>query len=136
VNHLQFHAEKCIACDMCAQACSLSKLERVQPAAACIKITRDTSEYLGGMRCSVCDISNDRACVDACPQEALVYDETADVVRFVEELCTDCGNCLEACPHVHIDAVSRRIMICDLCDGDPLCVQWCPEGALTWEAQS
>lgn len=136
MNHLQFHAEKCIACDMCAQACSLSKLERVQPAAACIKITRDTSEYLGGMRCSVCDMSNDRACVDACPQEALVYDETADVVRFVEELCTDCGNCLEACPHVHIDAVSRRIMICDLCDGDPLCVQWCPEGALTWEAQS
>lgn len=136
MNHIEFHPEKCIACDLCSGACSLNKLGRVQPAGACIHISRDPAEYLGAMRCSVCDMSHDQVCVDSCPQEALVYDEAAGVVRFVQELCTDCGNCLEACPHVHVDAVTRTIMICDLCDGDPLCVKWCPEGALTWEAQS
>ena len=44
--------------------------------------------------------------------------------------------CVEACPNVRLDAVGSRIMICDLCDGDPLCVKWCPEGALTWGGAS
>jgi len=58
------------------------------------------------------------------------------VVRFHAELCTMCGSCLDACANVNVDRESERIMICDLCDGDPLCVKWCPEGALTWEGRS
>lgn len=136
MQYIEFHEDKCIACDLCSGVCSLSKLGRVQPAGACIKVTRDASEYLGGMRCSVCDMSHERDCVDACPADALVWDETAGVVKFVEEECTNCKVCLEVCPNVHLDAVGLRIMICDLCDGDPLCIKWCPEGALTWGGAS
>jgi anaerobic carbon-monoxide dehydrogenase iron sulfur subunit len=134
--YVTFHSEKCVYCDLCAGVCSLTKLERVQPSAACIQITRDTSTSFGEMRCSVCDMTHDRECVESCPANALVWDAAAGVVRFVEEECTDCGSCLDACPNVHQDAVSRRIMICDLCGGDPQCVKWCPEGALTWESAS
>jgi carbon-monoxide dehydrogenase iron sulfur subunit len=136
MNYVQFHQEKCIACDLCSDVCSLSKLDRVQPSGACIRVTRDPSEYMGSMRCSVCDMALERACVESCPEEALVYDDEAGVVRFQQELCSECGNCLDACPNVHLDEVTRRIMICDLCDGDPQCVRWCPEGALTWEGLS
>ena len=136
MHYIEFHEEKCIACDLCSGVCSLNKLGRVQPAGACIRVTREPAEYLGGTRCSVCDMTHDRECVDSCPAEALVWDEAAGVVRFVEELCTACEACVEACPNVRLDAVGSRIMICDLCDGDPLCVKWCPEGALTWGGAS
>lgn len=136
MKYVRFHEEKCIACDMCSQVCSLSKLGEIKPGSACIRVTRDPSEYLGGMRCAVCDMTRQRACVEACPQEALVWDGEAAVVRFVHDLCTMCESCLDACPNVGIDRDAERIMICDLCDGDPLCVQWCPEDALTWEGGS
>src|SRR3990172_7380511 len=107
---------------MCMQICSMNKLGRVTPVAACIQIDRDRTEYYGQMGCRVCDMSHDRACVDACPAEALAYDPDLDVVRFDAELCTECLDCLDACPHVSRDVESGRIMICDLCNGDPLCV--------------
>ncbi len=136
MTYVTFHKEKCIACDLCSEVCSLSKLGRIQPAAAAIRITRDHSLYFGEMRCAVCDMAHDRACVDSCPVDALTFDEPSGVVRFDAEPCTDCGACLDSCPNVAQDAISRRIVICDLCDGDPMCVQWCPEAALTWEADA
>jgi Fe-S-cluster-containing dehydrogenase component len=116
------------------QICSMSKLGRIAPAAACIQIGRDRSQYYGDMGCRVCDMTHERICVEVCPTGALAYDADADAVRFDAELCTDCLACLDACPNVGRDAVSGRIMICDLCEGDPMCVKWCPEGALSWRA--
>lgn len=136
MSYIAFHKEHCVYCDLCSSVCSLSKLERVQPRGACITIDREGDDPFGELRCSVCDMTHERACVASCPEEALVWDADAGVVRFVQELCTMCESCLEACPNVHHDAVTDRIMICDLCDGDPLCVKWCPEGALTWEGRS
>jgi Fe-S-cluster-containing dehydrogenase component len=136
MNYVKFDKEKCVYCEMCSGVCSLSKLEQIKPSAACIRIARDTAQSFGQLSCSVCDMSHERACIDACPAEALSYDEQAGVVRFDAELCTMCESCLDACPNVGIDREAERIMICDLCNGDPLCVKWCPEGALVWEARS
>jgi carbon-monoxide dehydrogenase iron sulfur subunit len=136
MSYIAFHPEKCTYCEMCSGVCSLSKLGRVQPRGACITIDRDAADPFGAITCSVCDMSHDRVCVDSCPEEALVYDEKAGVVRFVQDRCTMCETCLAVCDNVHLDAVGERIMICDLCDGDPLCVKWCPEGALTWEGRA
>lgn len=44
---------------------------------------------------------NCMACVYACPEEAVAYDEDGDFYN-----------------------------ICDLCGGDPECVRWCPENVL------
>jgi Fe-S-cluster-containing hydrogenase component 2 len=35
-----------------------------------------------------------------------------------------------------IDAVSRQVIKCDLCDGDPVCVRFCDPGALQFLAAS
>ena len=35
---------------------------------------------------------------------------------------------------IFLDPVSGIVNICDLCDGDPQCVKWCPEGVLKYEA--
>jgi Fe-S-cluster-containing dehydrogenase component len=136
LSHVEFDKDKCTDCRMCMQVCSTNKLGRVTPAAACIQIDRERSKYYGDMGCRVCDMTHERACVDACPVEALVYEPDLDVVRFDAELCTECLACLDVCPNVARDVKSGRIMICDLCDGDPLCVKWCPEGALSWGAEA
>ena len=88
------------------------------------------------MRCSVCDMTHDRACVDACPEEALVWDDGGRGGPLRRGALHDVRELPGRCPNVHLDAVGERIMICDLCDGDPLCVKWCPEGALTWEVRA
>lgn len=136
MNYVEFHKDKCINCDLCSEVCSLHKLGRIQPSAAAIRVTRDPSPYLGERRCAVCDMAHDRACVDSCPEDALIFDESAGVIRFDAGACTGCLNCLDACPNVARDPLSGRIMICDLCDGSPLCVEWCPEHALTWEGRA
>jgi Fe-S-cluster-containing dehydrogenase component len=133
LNRLTFDKDKCTDCRMCMQICSMNKLGRIAPAASCIQIERDRSEYFGDMGSRVCDMSRGRACVEACPEGALTYDPALDVVRFDAESCTECLACLDACSYVRQDAKSGRIMICDLCDGDPMCVKWCPEGALSVE---
>ena len=46
---------------------------RVQPGGACIRITRAPHEYLGAMRCSVCDMTHERACVESCPTGVLTF---------------------------------------------------------------
>jgi anaerobic carbon-monoxide dehydrogenase iron sulfur subunit len=132
VHYITFDKDKCVLCDMCLGVCSLNKLEQIKPAAACIHISRDPLVSFGKPTCTVCDMTHERACVDSCPTEALEYDETSGVVRFDAGLCTMCENCVDACPNVGIDREAEKIMICDLCGGDPLCVKWCPEGALAW----
>ena len=75
MSHVEFDKDKCTDCRMCMQVCSMNKLGRVTPAAACIQIDsgRAPSTY-GDMGCRVCDMTHERACVDACPVEALVYE--------------------------------------------------------------
>lgn len=136
MHYIAFDKEKCVYCEMCSGVCSLNKLQQIKPSSACIRIARDTAQSFGELGCTVCDMCHERACIDACPADALVYDEEAGVVRFDADNCTMCESCVDACPNVGIDRESERIMICDLCDGDPLCVKWCPEGALSWEGRS
>jgi Fe-S-cluster-containing hydrogenase component 2 len=48
-------------------------------------------------------------------------------------LCVDCHACRDECPQEAIAYEPDRgaYNICDLCDGRPECVLWCPEGALS-----
>jgi Fe-S-cluster-containing dehydrogenase component len=49
-----------------------------------------------------------------------------------EAKCDGCGWCVPACPYggiaVHPD--KNSVLVCDLCDGEPKCVEFCPEEAL------
>jgi Fe-S-cluster-containing hydrogenase component 2 len=43
-----------------------------------------------------------------------------------------CEQCIAACPFkgIYSDGIDEKIIVCDLCDGDPKCVMYCETGAI------
>jgi Fe-S-cluster-containing hydrogenase component 2 len=42
--------------------------------------------------------------------------------------------CAAVCPFgaINFDSIGKRVIKCDLCDGDPLCAKFCAYGALQY----
>lgn len=79
-----------------------------------------------------CRLCEDPRCVAACPRDALSQSEETGVIMVDEEMCNGCAWCVEACDYgsIQLHPDSRIAFVCDLCDGEPKCVEWCPEEAL------
>jgi Fe-S-cluster-containing hydrogenase component 2 len=81
------------------------------------------------MLCLQCE---EAPCIAVCPKNALSQDTRLGRVALDYDLCIGCKMCVIACPFggIGIDTVSRSVIKCDLCDGDPTCVRFCDPGAL------
>jgi len=86
----------------------------------------------------ICRKCETRACVEACPNEAL--EERPDGVLVRHNMrCTGCLSCSIACPFGTIvpAALQFHDMMCDFCagrvDGTPECVATCPLEAIAFE---
>ncbi len=76
-----------------------------------------------------CQHCEEPICRDVCPVEALSKGSDG-VVHIDSERCVGCWNCSISCPYRAISFYDGRFWVCDLCDGDPKCAQWCPTGAI------
>jgi Fe-S-cluster-containing hydrogenase component 2 len=49
-----------------------------------------------------------------------------------EKQCKGCDWCVQACEHggITIHSDTGKAITCDLCEGEPKCVEYCPEEAL------
>jgi Fe-S-cluster-containing hydrogenase component 2 len=49
-----------------------------------------------------------------------------------EKKCKGCDWCIQACPHggITLHPDTGLALACDLCEGEPKCVEFCPEEAL------
>lgn len=123
---LVFHAEKCIGCKLCHLACSAQNEGEFNPSLARLKITSryDRNGLVAkGQTCDLC-----LACVEACPVEAIT--EKNGRLSFHEDLCTECGLCVDVC-HTHVIVKKEKgIGVCVQCRS---CANWCPTEALTFE---
>jgi Fe-S-cluster-containing hydrogenase component 2 len=59
----------------------------------------------------------------------LSVDEDTDAVIVDREACTSCALCIKACPGQipFLHPGDEKATICDLCDGEPKCVEVCVE---------
>ncbi len=125
----------CRDCQACVLGCSLWHEGECNPSLSRVSVTKDMAKYK--FEISVCKQCETPACVAVCPSEALVIDNQG-IVILLEDNCTKCGNCMEACPYnaIFFNANQNRYIKCDMCVGraeGPLCAILCPAGAITLE---
>jgi len=124
--------KKCTGCKLCELACSLRKVGECNPGQSRIHIIDWNNEgiYLP-VSCQQCE---DGPCMEACPKEAIYKDDEIDRVMVDYDRCISCKMCISACPFgaIGFDEDRRKIIRCDLCDGDPQCVRFCEPKALSF----
>jgi len=123
--------EKCVGCQVCEYACSLTKEQAFNPLKSRIRVVRINQLINLAVTCRLCE---DPPCVAACPRDALTQSEETGVIMVDEDKCTGCGWGIEACDYgaIMVHPENKVVVICDLCQeqGEPQFVKWCPEEAL------
>ena len=121
---------KCTGCGICEYACALEKEENtLNPLRSRIRVVRMTPLFNFALACRFCE---DAKCVTACPEDALSQCEKTGIIMVKEHKCKGCDWCIQACPHggITIHSDTGIAVACDLCGGEPKCVEFCPEEAL------
>jgi len=112
----------------CAAICSLVKEGEIKPSASRIKIVR--REWSGLYLQVVCQQCDPPACRIACPKNAISRDMGTGAMLVDPQKCDLCGACVRACPFGAIHLGENSAIVCDLCGGEPKCIEWCPHAAL------
>jgi carbon-monoxide dehydrogenase iron sulfur subunit len=121
---------KCTGCGICEYACSQEKGEAVwNPLRSRIRVVRMKPLFNFALACRFCE---DAKCVTACPEKALSQCENTGILMISDKKCKGCDWCVQACPHggIAIHSDTGLAVACDLCNGEPQCVEFCPEEAL------
>jgi carbon-monoxide dehydrogenase iron sulfur subunit len=121
---------KCTGCGICEYACAIEKGEaNANPIRSRIRVIRMTPLFNFALACRFCE---DAKCVKACPEKALSQSENTGILMIKEKQCKGCDWCVQACDHgaIAIHSDTGKAITCDLCEGEPKCVEFCPEEAL------
>ncbi|MBN1615081.1 MAG: 4Fe-4S dicluster domain-containing protein [Deltaproteobacteria bacterium] len=133
---LMIYPDRCTGCHNCELACSFYHDGEFRPYTS--RIHLHTWEVEGFSMPTLCQQCEDAPCVAVCPTNAMHSDPDLNRVAWDETKCIGCRMCTLACPFgaVVYDSIKSRIIKCDLCDGNPECVAYCPTNALQYEEET
>lgn len=125
VNH-----EKCTGCRTCEAVCSAMHEGASNPARSRIHVVK--WEWDGFMMPFQCQQCQDAPCIAVCPTTALSRDGELGRVVVDYDRCIGCKFCITACPFggMGFDSVGEKVIKCDFCDGEPICVRFCSTQAI------
>lgn len=120
--------QKCSGCKSCELVCAGEKEGVFNPKKSRIRVVRIFPGFTIAMACRFCEKPT---CVEMCPREALKADEKG-IIRVDKMRCNGCGLCVEACEFgtITMHPTEKIPITCDLCEGSPKCIEYCPENAL------
>jgi carbon-monoxide dehydrogenase iron sulfur subunit len=128
-------AEFCSGCGLCQLACSLTKEKEANPAKSRIFIKRVVMDGL--MVPHICVNCKRPPCIGACRRKAIYKDTKTGWVMIDKERCNNCTLCVAACPFSAIMVTPEtEVLLCDVCEGSPKCVEMCPTGAIQFADRS
>jgi len=134
MNIVYVDLDRCIACHNCERACLFHKLEQRDGSTANIFVSVDMD--LRRIFAGTCLQCESALCMSVCPVNALSRDPLTSAIVVDTDTCFSCGMCTIACPYgyMNLDDSSHRATKCDLCGGDPRCVQMCMADALHFDS--
>ncbi|MBS7641215.1 MAG: 4Fe-4S dicluster domain-containing protein [Candidatus Bathyarchaeia archaeon] len=120
---------KCIGCSICEFVCALEKEGEPNPIKSRIRVIHLNPMFNIAVTCRFCE---DAPCVRACPRDAIKQSEKGGILIIDGDKCDGCVLCVQACPYggMMLDPDRGVAIACDLCNGEPKCVEFCPEEAL------
>lgn len=138
IRHIEVDEEKCSHCVKCMLVCSAQHEGLFNPRLARLRIEED---YIKGRLlntyCRQCP--SPAPCEEVCPTEAVVRNAETGALVVIEKECTGCKACVDVCPYnpgvIWMHPTRAVAVKCDLCDGDPQCVKYCPREAITLKTE-
>jgi len=144
MKRIYANEEVCIGCRLCEVHCIVqhSRSRKIikafreeQPREIPRLFVEESGPVSFAVQCRHCD---DAPCVGACMTGAMQKDPKTGAVTNDPERCVGCWMCIMVCPAgaIRRNTAERKIASkCDLCGGEgiPVCVEKCPNEALTFE---
>ena len=127
INH-----EKCTGCRLCELVCAVKHDGISNPTRSRIRVMKWEMEGLYiPMSCQQCE---DAPCMNGCPVGAISRNEELNRVEVDYDICIGCRTCVSVCPFgaMTYNAFDRKVIKCDLCDGDPQCARFCEVQAIEY----
>jgi len=120
---------KCIGCSLCEFVCALEKEGDPNPLKSRIRVIHLNPMLNLAVTCRFCE---NAPCIRACPRDAIKQSEKGGILLIDENRCDGCVLCVQACPYggMMLHPEKGVVIACDLCDGEPKCIEYCPEEAL------
>ena len=129
MKQLTVDPKLCTGCRVCEIVCTAYRRGVFNYKRARIKVQPSYPLPTAPNFCRQCEKPD---CVDACPTNSIYQDPASGIVFIDEESCSSCGACTQACSFDAIfeDVATGLPIKCDLCGGEPNCLQHCPTRAL------
>jgi len=129
---LMIDPEKCTGCRLCEAVCSIRHEKVCNPTSSRIHVVKwvMSGVYIP-MVCQQCDPP---ICQKVCPTDSIKRDNKTGALLIDYDKCVGCRICAVFCPFggIGIDVKRRKMIKCDLCEGDPVCVKFCDPEALQY----
>ena len=137
IGHINHVSLICSGCHTCEILCTLGHEDVINPLLARNTVHTDiqAGDVTHVLYCQQCD---DPRCLKACPTGALHVDPETGARVIDQDVCVGCQSCLNACifaaggqgeSRIKYNPETGTCFKCDLCGGEPKCVQYCPLGA-------
>jgi len=126
-KRIRIEVEKCTGCRLCESVCSLFHEEKMDLTLSRIQIdplTENRFQPKVCLQCQKCPPS------EVCPNEAFQWDKKTGAVTILKEKCDQCGLCIPECPFSSIFEGENSVIVCDICEGSPRCVEVCQKQAV------
>jgi len=122
---------KCTGCRSCEVWCSFNHFKDCNPSRARLQVI--AYEDRGVFIPNLCYHCRDAWCLNECPANAITRNPETKALDIDDSMCTGCLSCVDACPFGIIKVnKAGDVYKCDLCQGNPVCVQSCTRSALTY----